>query len=77
VTVNTSNNMYITVGFAPSKLYNVSKPNHFLCGWYLYLNDGTLVSQDGDSGKAYSSGCKVGDTITCIYDALTRRMVCL
>jgi SPRY domain len=71
VTVNTSYDMDINIGFSPSKLFDVSKKNYSSCGWYLSLHDGTLYSQNGDHRKAYSSGCEVGDTITCVYNAFT------
>jgi SPRY domain len=69
VTVNISNHMYFHVGFAPSIVFDVSKSNYASCGWYLYLCNGTLYSQNGDKGKAYSSRCEVGDTMACIYNA--------
>jgi SPRY domain len=69
VTSTSSQHMNIMVGFAPSKLFDVSKTNYSSCGWYLYLNGGTLYSQNGDSGKPYASRCKVGDTITCMHDS--------
>jgi SPRY domain len=65
LTIYKSLNSNIMIGFAPSKLYDVSKGNHISCGWYLYLQNGTLYSQNGDKYKAYTSGCNVGDTITC------------
>jgi SPRY domain len=74
VTVNVSIKMTITIGFAPSQLFDVSKHNCHSCGWYLHLLSGTLYSQNGDYGKPYSSGCKVGDTITCIYDRHSRQI---
>jgi SPRY domain len=37
-------------------------------GSYLLLQNGTLLTQDGDTKEEYCSGCKVGDTITCIYN---------
>jgi SPRY domain len=71
VAVDASNDMLIMIGFAPSKLFDVSTGNYDSCGWYLYLRNGSLYSQNGDNCKAYSSGCKAGDTITCIYNALS------
>jgi SPRY domain len=71
VKIDTSKRNSITIGFAPSKLFDVSKTNFSSCGWYLSLHSGTLWSQNGDHGKAYSSGCKIGDTITCVYNAST------
>jgi SPRY domain len=71
VTVNISKYLDINIGFARSKLFDVSKSSYSSCGWYLFLHSGCLYSQNGDKGKAYSSGCKVGDTITCIYNAST------
>ena len=71
LTIDASRTSDIMLGFAPSKLYDMSKHNNRSCGWYLHLNDGTLYSQDGDRDKAYSSACKVGDIITCIYNAST------
>jgi hypothetical protein len=69
VRVITSRCMRITIGFAPSKLFDVSKRNSITCGWYLSLHCGLLYSQNGDDGRAYSSECKAGDTITCIYNS--------
>jgi SPRY domain len=74
VTINASSSTHSMVGFAPSKLFNVFKSNHTLCGWYIYLSNGYLYSQNDGRGKAYSSGCKVGDSITCIYNASTREI---
>jgi SPRY domain len=71
VTVYACSGMDIMVGFAPSKLFDVSKDNFTSCGWYLYLYSGTLLSENGDFYKAYCSACKVGNTITCIYNAST------
>jgi SPRY domain len=71
VTVNASNIMEFMVGFAPSKLFDASESNFHACGWCLHLRNGTLYSQNGDSGKAYSSECELGDTITCIYNSST------
>jgi SPRY domain len=71
ITFNSSQDIYIMVGFAPSKLFDVSKCNHYSCGWYLFLCGGTLHSQNGDKNRAYTSRCKVGDTIRCIYNAST------
>jgi SPRY domain len=71
VTANTPNTMSIMIGFAPSKLFDASKMNCSSCGWYFYLSNGTLWSQNGDRGKTYSSKYKVGDTITCVYNAST------
>jgi hypothetical protein len=70
VTVNTSYNMNILIGFAPSKLFRTSQNNnHRSCGWYLHLCKGELYAQNGDSGKAYWSKCKLRYAITCIYNA--------
>jgi SPRY domain len=57
------------IGFAPSNAFDVNKFGS--CGWHLFMKDGTLFSQNGDNNKAYCSECKVGDTITCIYNAST------
>jgi SPRY domain len=70
VTVNKSDYMYIFIGFAPSKLFDVSEGNN-ACGWYLNSYNGARYSQNGDGGSAYSSECHVGDTIACIYNELT------
>jgi SPRY domain len=74
VEIDASSFMIIYIGFAPSKLFDVSTSNFISCGWYLYLYSGSLYSQNGDYEKAYCSGCKVGDTITCIYDSYTRQI---
>jgi SPRY domain len=71
VTVNKSYDMNISIGFAPSKLFDVSQDNSDSCGWYLHLFDGKLYSQNGKTGKAYSSKCQEGDIIACIYNAFT------
>jgi SPRY domain len=69
VKIDASYDMYIYIGFAPSKLFDVSAINFRSCGWYLFLYNGRLYSQNGDYRKAYSSKCEVGDTITCIYNS--------
>jgi SPRY domain len=71
VTVNKSEDMRFHIGFAPSKQFDVSKSNYDSCGWYIFLNNGTLYSQNGDNCKPYSSGFNKGDTLTCIYNAFT------
>jgi SPRY domain len=71
VTVNKSINMNMKIGFAPSKLFDLSKSNYSSCGWYLSLFSGTLYAQNGDHARTYSIGCKVGDTIACVYNAST------
>jgi SPRY domain len=60
------NNM---IGFAPSKLFDVSEFDYNSCGWYLALWNGSLYAQNTGNGIGYSTGCKVGDTITCIYNS--------
>jgi SPRY domain len=57
------------IGLASSKLFDVSPDDFNSCGWYLVLYDGALYSQNNYNGRAYSSGWKVGDTITCIYNS--------
>jgi SPRY domain len=69
VTIDTSEIGNTFIGFAPSKLYDLEGHNYGSCGWYLYLKDGTLFSQNGEYRKAYSRECKVGDTISCIYSS--------
>jgi hypothetical protein len=63
---------YIYIGFASSKLYDsrgyYDGSGFYSCGWYLEIFNGHLHSKDGDRLKTYDSGCKVGDTITCIYN---------
>jgi SPRY domain len=71
VTVNSSRYMTIKIGYAPSKLFDVDDSNFTTCGWYFHSIDGCRYSQNATGGRAYSSGCKVGDTITCIYNAST------
>jgi SPRY domain len=74
VTAHKSKTMEFMVGFAPSKLFDLPTKRDFCNdGWYLFLKNGKLISK-GDMGKAYSGGCKVGDTITCIYNALTNEI---
>jgi SPRY domain len=74
VTVNASNHTCIFIGFAPSKLFDLDGSNYSSCGWYLCLNNGTLYSQNGDCNKPYSSGCEVGDTIACVYNASSSKI---
>jgi SPRY domain len=74
VKIDASIDMAIFIGFAPSKLYDVSGDNLSSCGWYLYLINGAIYSQNGDYEKAYSSRYEAGDTITCIYDSYTRQI---
>jgi SPRY domain len=68
--IDTCYYMKIMIGFAPSKLYDINGSNFDSRGWYLFLESGsTLYAENGDFDKAYSSECKVGDTITCIYNS--------
>jgi SPRY domain len=71
LTVDSSLNMDIMVGFAPFKYFSVSSDNSNGCGWYLRLNNGCLHSQTlrNADGVTYSTKCKVGDIITCVFDA--------
>jgi len=56
---------YLMMGFAPKNI-NLSGSNYTSCGYYLYITNGTLYSQGGQSGStyqggfAYSSGSLVG-----------------
>jgi hypothetical protein len=34
LTVDASQNKYIMIGFAPCKLFDVSKSYNYTCGWY-------------------------------------------
>jgi SPRY domain len=70
-TINESSIVVIMIGFAPSKLFDVSKSSYDSCGWYLDMHCGRLNSQNGDSNKPYCSEYKVGDTFTSIYNAST------
>jgi SPRY domain len=69
VTVDASIYMKGRVGFARSKLVDVSAVRFYPYGWCLCLHNGCLWPQNGDSRRAYSTGCKVGDAITCIYNS--------
>jgi SPRY domain len=68
VLIDAAQQMNIFVGFAPSKRFDVAKDNYTSCGWYLHLFSGLLYSQDGDRYKPYTTECKVGETIMCIYN---------
>jgi SPRY domain len=69
VKIDASGHMNIMIGFASSKLFDISGVNYRSCGWYLHLYYGCLYSQDRDYRNANYSGCKVGDTITCIHNS--------
>jgi len=43
----------IMIGLAPKNNFQVNGMNYSTCGYYLYVNNGTLYSQNGDSNKAY------------------------
>jgi SPRY domain len=70
IAIFSSPSLDIMVGFAPFKLFDITKGNSNSCGWYCRLQNGCLYSQNGViSGKAYTSNYAVGETITCIYNA--------
>jgi SPRY domain len=59
------------IGFAAYKLFDTSEKDLSSRGWYCFLYEGTLYSQDGHRGTNYNTECKIGDTFTCIYNAST------
>jgi SPRY domain len=69
ITIVAFSNSGLMVGFAPFKLFDITKGNSNSCGWYFYSYNGCLYSQNDVNAKAYSTKCKVGETITCIYNA--------
>jgi len=50
------------IGLAP-KTINKGGNNYSSCGYYLYIANGTLYSQKGDSNKSYSSGDQSQGTV--------------
>jgi len=48
---------YLMVGYAP-KTIKKNGDNYSSNGYYLYIEDGSLYSQNGDSGKNFTSGDK-------------------
>jgi SPRY domain len=76
VTLNKTTNLQIAIGFASCNRFALSTYNFESCGWYLHLYSGSLYSQNGDNYKPYTipCGCKVGDTITCIYNSSSREI---
>jgi len=45
---------YVMLGYAPSSI-NKTGSNYTSCGYYVYLANGSLYSQSGDSNRNYSS----------------------
>jgi SPRY domain len=63
-------NSYGFPGFAVSNQVDVYKDGgRYAHSWYLSLECGRLFSHNGDYKRDYTSKCKAGDIITCIYDA--------
>jgi len=54
VKIHTSIYGYLMLGFAP-KTINKTSMNYNSCGYYMYVCNGTLYSQSGQSGASYSS----------------------
>jgi len=61
----------VMVGLAPRNKFNVNSANYNICGWYLYIQNGTLHSQQGDKSRLYSnSGIQNGSIIEVLYDEI-------
>jgi hypothetical protein len=58
----------IYLGFAPRLGFQKNKVNFDSCGWFLFVFDGKLWSQDGTYNKAYSTAIPEGRIVTAIHD---------
>jgi len=55
IKLNNSQCNYLMIGMAPKNI-NKSGDNYSSCGFYFYITNGSLYSQNGDSDKSYTSG---------------------
>ncbi len=70
--LNRGSDRGMMIGMAPKPSFKIGSSNCSTCGYYLNVNDGCLYSQQGDSGKAYSSPVRTGRTIEVVFDQNTR-----
>jgi len=65
----------LMMGFCNPKLLNKNGNNNEVCGYYLFLNGtGVLYSQQGEKGKAYTTGCdaNAGSCYSAFYNSKKR-----
>jgi hypothetical protein len=65
---------HIMIGFAPRFGFQKNKDNFETCGWFLFVANGKLWSQDGIFDKAYGTAIEVGSIVTAIHDS-TRHQI--
>lgn len=61
----------IMIGMAPNTV-QLNGSNFSSCGWYFYVNDGTLHSQVGDSHRAYTTTIQQNSVVTVNHDTQNR-----
>jgi len=61
----------IMVGLAVADKVNLNGTNYTRSGWYYYVNNGNLYSQNGDNSRAYAQ-TQYSTNITVVYDRETR-----
>ncbi len=59
---------YIVIGFATYNGFQKNASNHFICGWCIDVDDGTLFSQNGFLGMSYGHPIPEGSVVTAIHD---------
>jgi len=57
----------IMVGLSPTSNFKKNASNYSTSGWYMHLN-GSLYSQNGDSGRGYQSAVNNNSIIEVLYD---------
>lgn len=62
------NGVNIMLGFASRSNFQLNETNYPSRGWYLHIADGTLYSQQGDSGRGYAGALPPGSIIAASFD---------
>lgn len=71
--INRGANGYVMIGMAP-KTFALNGQNYSSCGWYLYVGDGTLYSQQADSDRGYAYPVQNGAIIDVHYNPVDKQI---
>ena len=70
--LNRANSGSVMVGMAI--FIDPNGQNYNQRGWYLYVNNGTLYSQQGDNNRQYATAVNNGSVIEVVFDVTQRNM---
>jgi len=58
----------VMVGLSPTSNFKKNAQNYTTSGWYMYIHNGGLYSQNGDSSRAHRSAVDNNSIIEVLYD---------